>query len=115
MDAWVGKENMDCKSFERMIPDFIAQRMDYPTLKNFLGHMEKCGDCREELEIQFLVSEGIQRLEDGSAFDLQTELEQRLEEAVQSIRFHNGFMSFGLAMEVAAVCMLAGVMVWMLL
>ena len=59
MDAWVGKEYMDCKSFERLIPDFIAQKMDYPTLKSFLGHMGQCADCREELEIQFLVSEGI--------------------------------------------------------
>ncbi len=115
MDAWVGKEYMDCKSFERLIPDFIAQKMDYPTLKSFLGHMGQCADCREELEIQFLVSEGIQRLEDGSAFDLQTELEQRLAAAEQKIKFHNGFMSLGLAMEVIAACLLAGILVWILL
>ncbi len=70
---------------------------------------------REELEIQFLVSEGIQRLEDGSAFDLQTELEQRLAAAGQKIKFHNGFMSLGLAMEVIAACLLAGILVWILL
>lgn len=106
---------MDCKTFERLIPEFIAEKMDFPTLKEFIGHMERCGECKEELVIQFLVAEGIQRLEDGNAFDLQAELEQRLEEARQRIRFNGGFMSFGLALEIIAVCLLAGLVIWILL
>ena len=115
MNAWGEQENMDCKKFEKKIPDCIARKMDYPTLKSFIGHMERCEDCREELVIQFLVSEGIQRLEDGNAFDLQTELDQRIEEARRKIKFHGGFMSLGLGLEIAAVCLLAGLMVWILL
>ena len=115
MKPWAQKEDMDCKRFEKLIPDFIGQKMDYPTLKRFMGHRQKCGDCKEELEIQFLVSEGIQRLEDGNAFDLQAELEHRLEEAGQKIRFHDGIMSVGLAVEAITVCLLAGFVIWMLL
>lgn len=115
MESWSEQGKTDCKKFEKRIPDFIARKMDYPTLKDFIGHMEQCDDCREELVIQFLVSEGIQRLEDGSAFDLQTELDQRIEEARQKIRFHGGFMSLGLGLEILAVCLLAGLMVWILL
>lgn len=115
MDIWGGNEKIDCKKFEKLIPAFIARNMDYPTLKSFIGHMEQCADCREELVIQFLVSEGIQRLEDGNAFDLQAELNQRLEEAEQKIRFHGGFMSLGLGMEILAVCFLAALVIWILL
>ena len=31
--------------------------------------MQECPGCKEELVIQFLVTEGMQRLEDGDAFD----------------------------------------------
>ena len=115
MEVWGEQEKIDCKKFEKLIPDFIARKMDYPTLKNFVSHMEQCEDCKEELVIQFLVSEGIQRLEDGSAFDLQAELDQRIEESKQKIKLHGSFMSLGLGLEIIAVCLLAGLMVWILL
>ena len=51
--------------------------------------MRECPGCKEELVIQFLVTEGMQRLEDGDAFDLQRELELRLAEAKRKVRFHS--------------------------
>lgn len=105
---------MECKEFEKLIPDFIADKLDYLTLKRFVAHVDDCGECREELVIQFLVTEGIQRLEDGNAFDLQKELKARMEDAKRKIRFHGCFMRIGLAMEIAAVCLLAGIVVWIL-
>lgn len=115
MDLWNEKGDMDCKTFEKLIPEFIAERMDYPSLKRFLAHREKCDACREELEIRFLVSEGIHRLEDGNAFDLQAELERHLLDSKKKIRFNDGFMSVGLGLEIIAVCLLAGGLVWILL
>lgn len=106
---------MECKEFERLIPDFIADRLDYPTLRRFCEHMDYCGECREELTIQFLVTEGVQRLEDGNAFDLQKELEERILSAKQKIRFNRGIMRLGLLLEIAAVCLLAGIAVWILI
>ena len=88
MDIWGKSEQMSCKQFEKLIPDFIAKKLDYPDLKRFYEHMEQCADCREELDIQFLVMQGIQRLEDGNAFDLQFELRQRLEETRRKIHIH---------------------------
>lgn len=109
------KENMDCKEFEKRIPEFIARKMDYPTLKNFNAHMGKCADCKEELEIQFLVTEGMQRLEDGNAFDLQSELGERMAETEHKIKFHNGFLYLGFTLEAIAVCLLLGIVIWILL
>ncbi|MCM1189400.1 MAG: zf-HC2 domain-containing protein [bacterium] len=106
---------MDCKEFERLITDFIDRRMDYPTLKRFCGHMEQCADCREELVIQFLVTEGVQRLEEGGTFELQKELDQRIDEAVHKLKVCDRFVWLGTALEVLAVCMLAGIVFWILL
>lgn len=106
---------MDCKEFERLIPDFISDNLDYKNLKRFSSHMESCESCREELTIQFLVTEGMQRLEDGRAFDLQKELNHHLEMTKKRIRLHDTFMRIGLVLEIAAVGLLAGCIIWILL
>lgn len=111
--AGVGKD-MDCKEFEWLIADFIDRKLDYPALKRFCGHMDHCENCREELVIQFFVTEGVQRLEDGGAFDLQKELDQRLEEARHELRLHDGFLRLGIVMEALAICLLAGILLWIL-
>lgn len=115
MDWWGRKAEMDCKEFERLIPDFVARKLDYPTLKKFSEHMDRCKDCREELLIQFFVTEGIQRLESGNTFDLQADLEERLREMRQQIRFHGIFMNLGIGMEIVGVGILLGIVIWMLL
>ena len=106
---------MDCKEFERLISDFIADKLDFYSLKEFCSHMEFCENCKEELNIQFLVREGMQRLEDGRAFDLQGELNHRLEEARRRVRIHDTFMRIGLMMEVVSAGLLAGFILWILL
>ncbi len=106
---------MDCKEFEWLIPDFIEKKLDYLSLKRFSEHMEQCENCKEELTIQFLVTEGIQRLEDGGAFDLQKELNQRLGEARYRLKIHGRFIKLGYIMELIAVLMLAGIVLWIVL
>ncbi len=115
LGRWGKTESMECKEFERLIPGFISKKLDYPTLKRFYEHVQHCGNCREELDIQFLVQEGMQRLEEGNAFDLQAELGQRMEEAGKNIRFHSMFLYLGIVMEIVAVGLLAGIVIWILL
>ena len=105
---------MTCKEFEKMIPDFLNRKLDFLTLKKFNEHMESCEECREELTIQFLVTEGMQRLEEGNAFDMQAELEDRLEEARNHTRFHSAFLYVGAALETLAIALIAAFVIWML-
>lgn len=115
MESLLSGEKTKCKEFEKLIPGFIARKLDYPTLNGFYDHWEQCDECKEELSIQFLVREGMQRLEKGDAFDLQSELNQRLEEARRKINFHSAFLYLGLTMEIMASCLLVWVFVWILL
>ena len=105
---------MNCKEFEKNIPDFIAGKLDFQTLQEFGEHMRECPGCKEELVIQFLVTEGMQRLEDGDAFDLQRELELRLAEAQRKVRFHMAFLKTGAALEVQTVIFLMGFLGWII-
>lgn len=106
---------MTCKEFEKLIPAFLEERMDFLTLKNFNAHMSECSECYEELEIQFLVTKGMQRLEDGDAFDLQNELEEKLEDARNRIKFHSLFLYLGAGLETIAIAVIIGFAIWMLI
>ena len=108
-------DSMDCKEFERLIPQFIERKLDFMTLKSFCSHMEKCPACKEELVIQFLVTEGMQRLEEGDAFDLQKELDQRLNEARRKVRFHLRFLSVGEALEVLVLLGIIIAVIWLVI
>lgn len=69
---------MECTTAERKISSFLAGELDERDTEEFVGHIEQCGACMEELAIQYLISEGMHRLEDGSAFDLNKELKEML-------------------------------------
>lgn len=106
---------MDCKEFERLIPVFIEHKMDFMQMKQFKEHMDKCANCKEELDIQFLVREGIQRLEEGDAFDLQNELEQHLIETNRKIKRNYQFIRLGEILEILLVIALIVLVIWMII
>ena len=106
---------MDCKEFEKKIPDFIEKKMDFLTLREFSAHIDECQNCKEELEIQFLVNEGMQRLEEGNAFDLKRELDQRIAEAKRKMHFHNSFLKVGMILELLAAAGIAAAVLCLLL
>lgn len=102
---------MRCKEFEKLIPDYLNRNMNYSTLKRFTEHLECCEKCKEELTIKFLVTEGIQRLEDGSAFDLKAELNGRLNEAGREIAKGGKFLKLGFALQLFALSVVAGILI----
>ena len=69
---------LTCKQAEKLISSFLQDEMDNRTKKRFLAHVEGCGSCLEELSIQFLVTTGMQRLEQGDTFDLNRELKFKM-------------------------------------
>lgn len=105
---------MNCKEFEKLIPAFLNRELDFITLKQFQEHREKCRACREELEIQFLVAEGIQHLEEGDSFDMQKELNHQLQEADRKVHFHTRFLRGGERLEVLVCVLLAALIIWIL-
>lgn len=107
-------KQISCKEFEKLIPEFIAQELEYRTLKRFCSHAKTCTDCHEELDIQFLVSEGMVRLEEGDAFDLNRELDKRLEEAVRKINRNDKYLNIGQVLEYIAMAGIMGIVLWII-
>ena len=91
---------MTCKEFERIIPEYMQKKLDFMTEKQFVEHMHACPTCKEELNIQFLVEEGLVRLEDGRAFDLQKEIKELLRESDKKVKVHEKAVKIGKIVEI---------------
>lgn len=71
---------MNCKEVEKNIPRFIHKECSAKEEIALLEHILDCPECKEELTIQLLLTEGINRLENGESFDLNKELDKLLKE-----------------------------------
>ena len=96
-----GYSNMDCKEEEKLIPAFLQDELDSKAMEEFIEHIENCPECNEELSIQFLVSEGLERLEAGNNFNLQHALLMRLDDARHQVKVRHALQYTLLCLEVA--------------
>ena len=92
---------MNCKELEKKIPFFLQDELDGSKLEEFVEHVETCPECKEELSIQFLVAEGLERLEGGNNFNLQEELLMKLEDAEHRIGVHRRLWNILICLEAA--------------
>ena len=99
---------MDCKDVMKMIPDFLNKDLKGRELKSFVEHMEKC---KEELSIQFLVQEGMARLEDGDIFDLQNEFDRVMEDARRKMQIGRLINYFVYGVEALAIITIVTIIV----
>ncbi len=106
---------MTCKDVEKLIPIFIKDELNYRELEQFIDHIESCPSCKEEMSIQFLVTEGMARLEDGSAFDLNQELRNLMDISKSRIRVHKGMQYLGIGIEIIALVAILAVIIVILL
>ncbi|MBO5208989.1 MAG: zf-HC2 domain-containing protein [Lachnospiraceae bacterium] len=97
---------MNCKETEKMIPLFLQDALEGKKLEEFVEHIEQCPECKEELSIQFLVAEGMERLEEGNNFNLQSALSEKLSNANSRIKVHRGLQHTLICLEVAVAVMI---------
>ncbi len=105
---------MDCKEANKKMSDFLNDELSGRELKNFLGHISCCKDCKEELSIQFLVQEGMARLEDGKTFDLKSELDRQLADVERKMVFYQWLHYLVYGVEILAIITIAAIIVMVL-
>lgn len=57
---------MTCSEAQSYITPFINDELDSKQIEEFLLHIEKCEDCREELEVYYTLLTGMKQLEEES-------------------------------------------------
>ncbi|WP_283683323.1 zf-HC2 domain-containing protein [Parablautia sp. Marseille-Q6255] len=70
----------------RMITPFIKKELEDKQQEAFLKHVERCADCRDELDIYFTVYRVLDTLDSGShSYDFQNMLEEEIRTAKRGI------------------------------
>ncbi len=77
------KDKMECSECEKKIADFIDRKLDSKDTLAFVKHVQLCDKCKEEFSIEFLVVNGLRKLDSAEAFDLQRELEELISSSVE--------------------------------
>ena len=103
---------MDCKQIQRRIPAFLRNELKKRELIRFLKHMETCEECKEELTIQYLSSEGILRLEEGLTFDLDRELSEYMIQTKKAIKRRRNIVVSIFVFELLAIAVIAMICIY---
>lgn len=98
---------LECKEIQKEIHSFLSDDLEGKKMQQFVAHVKSCPECMEETTIQYLATEGINRLEDGLAFNLDQELEEKIEHVEKQQRFSKHLSYFMIALEVISLLVIA--------
>ena len=79
-------ENTDCRSYRKNYGRFLNGKLEGKERRLLMKHVEECAECREELRIQYLLQEGMFRLEHGGTFDINSDFERMLVDVQKEIK-----------------------------
>lgn len=106
---------MDCNQMQRRIPAFLKDELKGWELMRFLEHMDTCEECKEELTIQYLASEGILRLEEGKTFDLDRELKEYMLRTEKGMKRRRNLVLGFAGFELTAIMIIVLIYIYALL
>ena len=70
---------MTCQEAEKLVVPYIKDELSPMELEEFIDHIKNCPNCREELEIHYMVDVGLKKLDqaDGT-YDIVGDLKRKL-------------------------------------
>ena len=86
-----------CKNYQKMIKDYDEGRLSLKQEEKFINHIIHCNDCKEELEIYYIVSYGLDenydenKIPDDIKMQNDPPVESRYENDACIYQHHNGF------------------------
>lgn len=79
---------MTCLTAQSLILKYINNELSGTQLEAFLDHIDSCDDCRDELQIYYIMFYGIKQLDDDSVsdYDFHRQFEESLEYSRRKIK-----------------------------
>lgn len=74
---------MNCLTAQSLIIKYVNDELSGLELEAFLNHIEQCEDCMEELRIYYILSKGMQQLDDDMVinYNFHQQFEESIDEA----------------------------------
>ncbi|MCR4891689.1 MAG: zf-HC2 domain-containing protein [Lachnospiraceae bacterium] len=85
----LSEDNLTCKDVESLMQPFLENKLKPRETRLLLNHVENCKECEDELEIRFLLAEGLRRIEDGESLDLNQELSDRIKKSRKRLHYQD--------------------------
>ena len=78
---------MTCVEAEKMVVPYMKDELSPTELEDFLHHIHTCENCREELEIHYMVDVGLKKLDEADGtYDIVGDLKRKVAESYRSLR-----------------------------
>ena len=78
---------MTCMEAEKMVIPYINDQLSVTELEDFMEHIKTCENCREELEIHYMVDVGLKKLDEADGtYDIVGDLKRKLAESGAVLR-----------------------------
>ncbi|MEG1847489.1 MAG: zf-HC2 domain-containing protein [Lachnospiraceae bacterium] len=106
---------MECKYYERMILPYLSEELEEEELQDFIKHIATCKGCQEEIAIQYLINDGMQKLEEGKSFNVEKELKDKFLSAQRKISARKRLKLFNIGLEILGILLIAGVIMYYIL
>lgn len=97
---------MNCTECEKLINDYIYDKLDEETYDAFVRHVLGCKDCLEELKINYSVIMALDQMDRGDELseDYEAEVDERIVRyVVKKKRRHRAYMGLCLLLLIASV------------
>ncbi len=113
---------MKCLEFQQQISDFLDKRLTIDQMRSFVEHADECPECREELELRYMIQVGVleqNRDESGDGYDYGLRLSLILERTRKALRrrYHCQVIKYSISTVVfwaTCVLILIQLRVWMI-
>ena len=96
----------ECMKAQEMIPAYLKGDLVMKDARFFTDHIRCCPACRDEIEISYLLEEGISRVEHGESLDLKADLDEMLEKTESAMHQLRQFKTTVTLVEATAVFVL---------
>lgn len=82
---------MDCREAQSLIVPFIKSELTMEQAKAFFQHIDYCEDCKEELEVYYILLIGLKELDEdpSDSLDLHGQFEEHLNKARERVEKQN--------------------------
>lgn len=103
---------MNCREFQKLIPDIIERKVRDGDLKSLLSHLESCKDCYDELEIYYVLQYGLGENDNKASMDFIGQLTRCIGRMKQRLKVLERFWAFFVLIQITANTAIVGALVF---
>ena len=99
---------MNCREFQKRIPDIINNKVPDECLLDVVNHVERCKDCYDELEIYYVLEYGLKDDDSKKSMNLIGRLNGRIKKLRNKADRHYSMVSLYNLIRICAFTAITG-------